>query len=415
MREMHVPIRTMLSTMALFIVFLQEIHFYANDAWGNLPVHSDLYIRVRVATSKDFKIHGKNLEVLEANHDHWTPINAAEAITPQSVEWKFYCDNGKIIANQKTIRSPYLTLRAHTTQNNAILYLDEHPYREELRVIAKNNSCEIINLLPIEKYLEGLVNAEFSTKWNEEAIASQVVAARSYAYFQMLQSRKKKGSYFDVDATVNDQVYNGPDHEDAIAARVVDQTRGWVLTTENAKSSYPIKAFYHSTCGGNTELPEHVWGQRLPGFKHRVQCPYCKSSPAYQWNLTLDEEQISRALLKELKQDGQLVGIVTPTTTNIRLRQVITFWKTTQRGIVSIPIEATRFRAMIGTTLLKSTLFQTKMETHGGKHNWTFSGIGYGHGVGMCQWGAKVMGEKGFKMTEILNFYYPDAVLRKLW
>src|SRR5262249_3859131 len=107
---------------------------------------------------------------------------------------------------------------------------------------------------------------------------------------------------------VKDQVYDGSMREDFRASRLVERTRGLVLTVGSASKPAPIKAFYHSTCGGRTELPEKVWGSKFPGFQRTVPCPFCASSPALRWNAQLDAKQISTGLLRGAENDGPQAG-----------------------------------------------------------------------------------------------------------
>jgi stage II sporulation protein D len=286
-----------------------------------------------------------------------------------------------------------------------------------------------VNDVDLEKYLDGLVNAEFSSKWNEEAIAAQVVVARTYAYYQIREARRKKAKY-DVDASVKDQVYNGAMKENFHSSRAVEKTRGIILTA-TADGVLPIKAFYHSTCGGKAELPENVWGVHYPGFKHLVQCPYCADSPRYRWQLDLRNEDLAETIFKNVQtsgllkgwprnalaviKEGQLLDLRTTQLDSVgHVARVISVWAE-GRSVVDLPIPATRFREWVGVFRLRSTAFDSTFQRQGREKSWHFDGRGSGHGVGMCQWGAKSMAEKGHSMNEILNFYYPDANVRKLW
>src|SRR5204863_176919 len=104
-----------------------------------------------------------------------------------------------------------------------------NPFREEIRIYARNGTCDVVNAVDLEKYLDGLVNSEFSAKWNAQSIEAQVIAARTYALYQIREAEKKSDSYFDVEATIKDQMYSGFNHEDFRAAQSVEQTRGMVL------------------------------------------------------------------------------------------------------------------------------------------------------------------------------------------
>lgn len=317
------------------------------------------------------------------------------------------------------------------------LSLQGRPYRYALIVhpVEGEARCDVINEVDLEKYLDGLISSEFSAEWSPESIGAQAVAARTYALFRMNEARAS-GQYFDVDATVKDQVYDGSLREDYRASRAAERTRGQVLTLARAGGKIlPLKAFYHSTCGGRTELPESVWGFSSPGFKHRVSCPFCVSSPRYLWDLELDSARVRRALLegaatsshgrdvarrwparwREALTRGNLEDLRTASRDSAsgRVTDVVTLWSPGSGGArLELRLPAVRFREWIGAGQLRSTNFALRAL---GGDRWLVQGRGNGHGVGMCQWGAKVMGEKGYKTASILHHYYPDATIRKLW
>ncbi len=288
-------------------------------------------------------------------------------------------------------------------------------YRDTVKIYSDGDLCHVINELSVEDYLGSLVNSEFSSKWNEEAVAAQVIAARTYAVFQKAEARKRNKIY-DLDSTINDQVYDGSGKENEKSTSIVRKTRGLILVPKNSVGPQPIKAFYHSTCGGRTELPEVVWGKKYPGFKKSVECPYCKSSPVLHWELEMELSEIQTILEKAgaitpLLQFGRLVDVrVGPRSKTNRIPYLISVWETDGK-FEEVKVPAARFRTWIGPTRLKSTSFDV---TKTGSMI-RFEGQGNGHGVGLCQWGAKVMGEKGYKMGDILKHYYPDATLRKIW
>ncbi|MCM2323731.1 MAG: SpoIID/LytB domain-containing protein, partial [Oligoflexia bacterium] len=257
-------------------------------------------------------------------------------------------------------------------------------------------------------------------------IAAQVIAARTYALYQMERAR---ASHFDVDATVRDQVYDGSIREDTRASQSVLKTRGMVLTVSSGRApASPIKAFYHSTCGGRTGLPEHVWGASVPGFRRSVVCPFCAGSPVLNWDLELSAPELKETLLqgaraeeqllpgwprdwRALLRGAQLVGVRLGKLDSAgKVAAVVTSWKLRDRAL-ELPLGAARFRDWLGPARFRSTSFQI----HSKGSRWSFRGRGNGHGVGMCQYGAKAMGEKGFKSVAILKHYYPDATVRKLW
>lgn len=352
-------------------------------------------------------------------------------------QWEFQCQNHRIRAVQrgKSASAFDFFSPVSITTPAGFLHWKGLPFREELRIFSRGSLCEVLNVLDLEKYLDGLVNSEFSSHWNEEAIQAQIVAARSYAYHQLQGSKKH---HYDVDSTVRDQVYRGSIREDSRSSRLVAKTRGLVLMIQGRKSIQPLKAFYHSTCGGKTELPERVWGVRFPGFRQPVMCSFCAQSPAIRWELELPTSEIQeRFRQRAVSQSGAVkikkgpknwkdwvlrgdlteVRVEEPVAGSLeheRVSQLLTQWSLGGQE-VQLLVSGARFRDWMGSSRFRSAAFEVSRPRSGGQKSWYFRGRGYGHGVGMCQYGTKVMGEKGFRMANILKYYYPDAILRKLW
>jgi len=385
-------------------------------------------IRVRLAEAiPKVSVRGFDLNIFEA-HEGKTLAAHLDRVS----EWEVRCQDGRVrlLASQGgkslDLKEPVL-LESPT----GFLNFRSHPYRQVLQIHSVGSLCEVVNVVDLEEYLDGLVNSEFSSKWNEESIAAQVVAARTYAWFQIKKAQKDLKARFDVDATTRDQVYDGSVKEDPRSSRTVDRTRGLVLTVNQGQEPSPLKAFYHSTCGGVTELPEHVWGSTFPGFKRSVKCPYCSSSPRFRWQLDLHSSEVAQSMLRGARsegaaqgwpkdwlsylRDGKLTHIrVVGLDPEQRVAKVATVW-VRGKETIELNVSGPRIRDWLGVTQLKSTAFQVTEHRGTGGQRWRFEGRGNGHGVGMCQWGAKVMGEKGHSMAAILKHYYPDAKLSKLW
>ena len=385
------------------------------------------WVRVRIAEEvPSAVIRGFDLRVYDLRR--WGLNLLANA--DKSSEWEVQCTGSRVhvVARYSKQNQKPLDFEGPVSFQTPVGFLSygSYPYRDEIRVYPRGKVCDVVNEVSLEKYLDGLVNSEFSSKWSEESVAAQVVVARTYAYHQ-IRDAHARGAHYDLDATTKDQVYNGSLREDYHSSRAVEKTRGLVLTL--GASSYPIKAFYHSTCGGQTELPQHVWGRPYPGLRRSVRCSYCRESPRFHWVLSLTRAEISAAIQngaktgsipkgwpsnwREVLVEGKLLDLrFSHKDPENRVSNVTTVWAH-GRGIVDLKVGAPLFREWIGPTKLRSTSFDAVPNSH--NSSWHFSGLGNGHGVGMCQWGAKVMGEKGYKMQEILKAYYPDATLRKLW
>ena len=271
-------------------------------------------------------------------------------------------------------------------------------YRGIIEVLPADKGILVVDELDLEDYLVGLINCEISSQWPMESIKAQAVIARSYAIFQR---EARKYATYHLESSVLDQVYDGCDIEDSRAARGVSETTGQVLTFDGRV----IQAFYHSNCGGHTEAAENVWGYPLPYLKG-VDCKYCLTASSGKWQQTISLKKIEVQLkggayqvygLREIKAGER--------NRSGRVNELLMF---TAKGIVAIP--AVTFRKTIGYSVIKSTNFEVKMAGDDA----VFSGAGYGHGVGLCQWGAKQRAEDGFDYREILSYYYPGTRLEKI-
>lgn len=260
-----------------------------------------------------------------------------------------------------------------------------------------NGTLTAVNVLPLEEYLVGLVASEMPTDWPLEAIKAQAVAARSYALYQKGAKAPLTGHIYDVDSNVLDQVYNGASDNERVKA-AVRSTKGEVLT----RHGKPIKAFFNSTCGGQTESSFNVWGEK--GLTTHITDPYCARSPHLKWHYSISR----RALAAILTKRGFPAEDITDISIDNREKNPRAGVVVIGTGSQTFYIQGSEFREMLGYNALKSTWFGVSIEGN----NVVFEGRGFGHGVGMCQWGAKGMAEAGKGYREILAFYYPGAVLK---
>lgn len=270
-------------------------------------------------------------------------------------------------------------------------------YRGSLSVLLKSpGRLIVVDTIGLEDYISGLINSEISSSWHEEVIKTQAVAARTYALNQLESVRRAiaKKSY-DIASTTLAQVYEGAHKADFHSQNAAEKTRGEVLMKGNAV----FPAYYHSTCGGRTERAHNVWpGEEGPPI---VSDPYCAHSPKFSWNFKIPVSEFVETLSRNSVELGEVETID------------VTVFPDSQRVDMLLiedddgfkMVKAVEIRRMFGWQNVKSTWFDVKVS--GGFI--AFEGRGYGHGVGLCQWGAKAMAEKGKSYREILKFYYPDA------
>jgi stage II sporulation protein D len=288
-------------------------------------------------------------------------------------------------------------IRRLTVTTPAYIKVNGRKYRGSIEISPLDKGLLVVNELPLEDYLVGLINCEISSQWPMEAVKAQAVVARTYAVYQ---KEARKNSVYDLESTVIDQVYNGCEIEDSRAKRGVMETAGEVLTYNDGV----IQAFYHSNCGGHTESAENVWGFPLP-YLQGVDCSYCLAAHSAKWEQTLPLYRIESLL----RNSGLQISGLSDIRTGRRNKsgRLVELFLDCVNGVQTI--SAVNFRKAVGYTLIKSTNFEVRIT--GGDA--IFNGNGYGHGVGLCQWGAKHRAAEGFDYREILVYYYPGVRLKK--
>ncbi|MEJ2182667.1 MAG: SpoIID/LytB domain-containing protein [Nitrospirota bacterium] len=261
-------------------------------------------------------------------------------------------------------------------------------YRGSFEVWRGPDGLYIINEVPLEEYVEGVVTAESGKDWAYEALKAQAVVVRTYALYQKMQGAKRT---YDVTSSVLHQLFKGQNSDPAVAA-AVRETRGQILVYDGE----PIAAYYHSTSGGRTELPEEVFGRSYP-YLTSVKTD-CSLSPYSFWTRRIPITEIEKALGK----NNILELSIKSNTATGRVKEVAV------RGNPStLVIEAKELRKKLGWKRLPSTDFTVKKEGD----LMVFEGRGYGHGVGLCQWSALEMALKGKSYKDILSYFYPGTEL----
>jgi stage II sporulation protein D len=279
---------------------------------------------------------------------------------------------------------------------DAPMRLNGREYGGPIDIVRTAGGLAVVNEVSFEEYVAGVVRAETGERWPQEALRAQAVAARTYAAFHRQMNTVRP---YDVLASTAHQVYAGRPAATSAVWAAVHETVGQVLRLDGQLFS----TFYHSDCGGYTEEPRSVFAaQTMPALRS-VVCPFSTGSPHFYWTLDVRLADLSDALRRGGVEVGTITGIdAAERTTAMRVTTV------TVRGTRgSAKVRGNDFRRLVGYEALKSTLFAVAIDGAVAR----FAGRGYGHGVGMCQWGARAMAEQGHTMASILAFYYPDAEL----
>jgi stage II sporulation protein D len=293
--------------------------------------------------------------------------------------------------------SPILTENAEKIGNlKGEIFINGYRYNGFVDIRRDENGLHFINELPFEKYIEGVVAAETGKNWAIEALKAQAVISRTYAFYQKLLN---VGKDYQITSSVLHQAYKGDNTNEAIS-RAVRETSGEILTYEDR----PIEAFYHSTCQGKTELPEEVWGKNYPYLKS-VPC-MDKNSPYEHWVRRFSLDEVEKVLGINRIRDVRITSFTSTGRARI-LKVVIEDSYRTENS--EIEIKATDLRKLLGYRELPSTQFSVIIEDR----DVIFEGNGYGHGVGLSQWGALELANEGKSYKEILEYYYPGTIIEK--
>jgi stage II sporulation protein D len=336
------------------------------------------------------------------------------------------------------------TLVAQPAAPETFLTWNGRPYRGTLELTATSNGLLVVNRLPVEDYVRGVVSQELGAVGpaDSAAVQAQAVAARSYAYTRLNDPDIPPGGRrYDLVATVTDQVYGGVAGETAVGNAAVASTSGIVITY----GGRVVNAPYHASCGGTTAEPEEVWRAPSQPYLQRVsdQIPgtdhyYCEGSAEFRWARTFTRAELNAALERNLRTyavsggagpSGEGYGGV-PGGADVSgpigsVRSVAVDALTPSGRVAWITVATDRatyrvrgndirfvFRLPRGE-ILKSTYFLIDDEPmrDGRLASLTLRGRGNGHGVGMCQWGAIGRARAGQDFQTILGTYYPGTTL----
>jgi stage II sporulation protein D len=272
--------------------------------------------------------------------------------------------------------------------------LNGREYGATIELMRHGTGMAVINELPLEEYLVGVLRGEASDTWPAEALRAQAIVARTYgAHHRNLGANRP----FHIIASTANQLFAGRVPPGSPLWAAVQATAGQVLRWNG--ELFP--AFYHTECGGHTEDPRLVFAARNMPALRPVVCPFSGASPHFAWNLDLPLAELSDLLRRQGIDVGRITAVGISERTASQRAVAVTLRGT--RGAVRV--RGHDFRRMVGYDTLRSTLFTVVIDGPTAR----FSGRGYGHGVGLCQWGARAMAEQGYSARQILTFYYPGA------
>ncbi|MFH1288371.1 MAG: SpoIID/LytB domain-containing protein [bacterium] len=301
---------------------------------------------------------------------------------------------GKLFLKGKEIPSPVV----FKSKSKGRIKLGNDVYRGDIEIRLEEDNFVIINEVPLEEYLFSVVGGEIYSSWPKEVLKAQAVAARTYALYQY---EKNKDKTYQLEASVDSQRYIGVAGENKNINKAVLDTKGLVMTYHNNL----IQAFFHSTCGGRTEDVNSLWSNsNLPYLKSKI-CVFCRGAANYNWKFSISKSNLEKILSTDENFKGKLRSLkITKLTRTGRVSEIAVRMANGNKKL-----DVSDFRRWLGYDKIKSTFFKIKIK----RDTFIFVGRGSGHGIGLCQEGAKTMAEKKYRYNKILKFYYPGVRIGK--
>ncbi len=286
-------------------------------------------------------------------------------------------------------------------------------YRGRLRCnLTRSGRIEVVNELPVEEYLRSVVASEMPGSFQSEAIQAQAIAARTYALW--LRNTVGEGRTWDVKTGEGSQVYAGirPERQTLATDAAVEATRGVVCTWNTPAGPRIFCTYYSAVCGGWTQPASAIANdEEIPPLCGGVECGFCSIARSYRWG----PERIPRAVVAaNLRERYARFGDLGPVEV-VEPLEPVAGGRPSRIRVADAnghggTLRAEDFRLAVDPTgrVLRSTYCRITIEGN----DVVFSdGRGYGHGVGLCQWGAEGLARAGRTAGEILAFYYPGSRL----
>jgi stage II sporulation protein D len=258
----------------------------------------------------------------------------------------------------------------------------------------------VVNLVDMETYLGGVVAKEMPQSWPPETIKAQMIAARTYALYKKKVRREQA---YDLESTTADQVYEGWVKSTEAARSALRETRGVIMLHE--EGLFP--AYFHSTCGGRTADAVTALASVDAPFLRGVECGGCARSPHYVWTRELTRQQLREYMQQAGTDPGNQFTMQVKTCDDAgTVRSVMI---TTDTRVMEISAE--KFQNACGPKPFKSRRYSIAEAGD----RFMIRGKGWGHGVGLCQWGARGLAAQGWRYDNILAHYYGQVELARFY
>ena len=376
-------------------------------------------VRVLILEAESLPLAAQQQPLVLRIGDQRLALAAGEEVVLRLAEGELVLERGGGVERLQAAREIWLEPASRPAEGGDF-QLKQRGYRGRLQVLVGGSGLRAINHVGLESYLPSVVGSEMPTSWPQAALRAQAVAARTYALRQ-----REPADPFDLSATVSSQVYKGVDAETPSTREAVLSTRGQVLMYGSSLAN----AVFHSSSGGATENSGDLWSQQLP---YLVSVPdFDQASPVQAWQQRLEPEQLQQAFAEI--GGAQRIDVLSTTSTG-RVRQARVSGPS---GTLVVSGAQLRSRLGLRSTMVRFELVPSELAASelaalpplpllpeqyevGGFQpqvqlplpSLLAVGRGYGHGVGMSQWGALGLAQRGQSYDQILRHYYRGTELR---
>lgn len=432
------------------VVFLMVLVMLIPSIGMAINIDNGEYVRVALSNSGEhFYVQTKNIFKLYEFDPVRNTIITLKEIPLNQIELQIEDNQLVLLSGWDKETYPQTDKIILLSTQDGFFTFNNKTYRGYITLNNQDGKTRAVNYVKIRHYLYGVVPSEMPSSWSIEALKAQAVAARTFAKKEMVTNIKKG---FDVYDTTSSQVYKGFSGEKKESNRAVDETHGIYMKYDNTY----INAVYHSNSGGYTESSENIWNYKVPYLRGKKD-DYSLNAPNSTWVYKVSYDQLNKILNANIPNLGDVTALAVVEKTENYRNVKIKVTGTKQEKI----LDREALRKYLGYTNLKSIWYDidfgggkmvvldtttnktvsTATSTNygvdkdgnvspvvtptnvmgkdgqevlqGGNGEVVFTGHGYGHGVGMSQWGAKGMSDQGFRYDEILKFYYEGITLVK--
>ena len=376
-------------------------------------------VRVLILEAESLPLAAQQQPLVLRIGDQRLALAAGEEVVLRLAEGELVLERGGGVERLQAAREIWLEPASRPAEGGDF-QLKQRGYRGRLQVLVGGSGLRAINHVGLESYLPSVVGSEMPASWPQAALRAQAVAARTYALRQ-----RKPADPFDLSATVSSQVYKGVDAETPSTREAVLSTRGQVLMYGSSLAN----AVFHSSSGGATENSGDLWSQQLPYLVSVSD--FDQASPVQAWQQRLEPEQLQQAFAEI--GGAQRIDVLSTTSTG-RVRQARVSGPS---GTLVVSGAQLRSRLGLRSTMVRFELVPSELAASelaalpplpllpeqyevGGFQpqvqlplpSLLAVGRGYGHGVGMSQWGALGLAQRGQSYDQILRHYYRGTELR---